>query len=486
MTSRAKDLLMGKSSSKFLWLALAAVAVSFFPYFANAFFNEPSMDDYRYAVNYLSNDFWYLQGHMYKYWCGRYAATVLLYLGPLSFHSFVAYKLAAVLLFFAVIWSVYFAVWPQLGFLSPLRRHLAILMGTAIWLSCFPSMSQGFYWFSGAYTYMPAIVLMNVLLGLLFRLRRFRIDDPRWDSRATWIETLFVLGGVVIVAVTMGLNEVIAIYALGLLFVVNVAVWLRRGRPDWSLVAVSVAALVFALVSYFAPGNAVRSAGYDKARDVALTLWKSPAYLVWFSQYFLSLPLIVALIASITPLVRRTHRFPQWSHGAVARWTVLGLIVIFTLATFTLGVWATGVRPARRALNVLHYYEFGLLALVWCQWVLAYPDFWSRLRARLPVADSALLVVAAMTLFLSGNTREAWVDLLYRGPAYQKEMAERYARIAAGGDVMVDPIAVKPKTLFFEDITEVPTTWQSEYMAKYFGVSSVRLSGKDPNHPLRE
>jgi hypothetical protein len=469
-----------------LFVALVIVVLSLVPFFANSIFNEPSMDDYRYAANYLSNNYWYLQGHMYKYWSGRYAATVLLYLGPLSFHSFVAYKLAAVLLFFAVILSIYFVVWPQLVCLSPLRRHLAILMGTAIWLSCFPSMSQGFYWFSGAYTYLPAIVLMNVLLGLLFRLRCFRIDDPRWESRATWIETLFVLGGVVIVAVAMGLNEVIAVYALGLLFAVNVAAWGRRGRPDWSLVAVSVAGLVFAFVSYFAPGNAVRSAGYDKASDVALTLWKSPAYLVWFAQYFLSLPLAVALIASITPLLRRTHRFPQWSHGAVARWTVLGLIVIFTLATFSLGVWATGVRPARRALNVLHFYDFALLGIAWCQWVLAYPEFWSRLRRKIPFADATLILVAAISLFFTGNTREAWVDLLHRGPAYRQEMAERYARIKVGGDVVVDPIATKPITLFFEDITEMPTAWQNEYMAKYFGATSIRLSQKDPNHPLRE
>ena len=469
-----------------LWVALAAVVLSFVPYFANSFFNEPSMDDYRYAANYLANDFWYLQGHMYKYWCGRYAATALLYLGPLSFQSFAAYKLAPVVLFVALLWSTYFLLWPQLQFLSSLRRRLVVLLGFAVWLSCLPSISQGFYWFSGAYTYFPAVVLFNVLFGLLFRLRRFRVDDARWESRGAWPETGFVLIGLGLVAAAMGLNEVIAVYGLGLLFVVNIAAWWRRGRPDWSLAVVSLAALGFALLSYFAPGNAIRSAGFDKAKDVVLTLWKSPAYLVWFAQYFLSLPLLLVLATSIRPLTSRVTRFAPCLYGPVARWTVLGLIFVFALATFVLGVWATGVRPARRALNVLHYYEFGLLAVAWCQWVLAYPDFWSRLRARLPVADSALLVVAALALFLSGNAREAWVDLLYRGPAYRQEMAERYARLEAGGDVVVDPIAVKPKTLFFEDITEDPATWQNFEMARFFGVSSIRLSRPDPNHPLRE
>ena len=45
---------------------------------------------------------------------------------------------------------------------------------------------------------------------------------------------------------------------------------------------------------------------------------------------------------------------------------------------------------------------------------------------------------------------------------------------------------MKPKTLFFEDITEDPKTWQNVEMARYFGAKSVRLSGPDPNHPLRE
>jgi hypothetical protein len=102
------------------------------------------------------------------------------------------------------------------------------------------------------------------------------------------------------------------------------------------------------------------------------------------------------------------------------------------------------------------------------------------------VADAALLVLAAVTLFLSGNTREAVVDLFYRGPAYRAEMKERYARIGAGGDVVVEPIKIKPKTLFFEDITEDPAIWQNVEMARYFSVPSVRLSRTDPNHPLRE
>jgi len=363
---RAKDSARNRGMN-LLWVALVALVLSLVPYFANTFFNEPSMDDYRYAANYLANNFWYLQGHMYKYWSGRYAATALLYLGPLSFHSFAAYKLAPVLLFLALLWSTYFLLWPQLNFLSSLRRHCIVLLGFALWLSCLPSMAQGFYWFSGAYTYFPAIVLFNVLFGLLFRLRRFRVDDARWESRGAWLETGFVVLGLGLMAAAMGLNEVIAVYGLGLLLVANLAAWWRRGRPDWSLAVVSVAALAFALVSYLAPGNAIRSAGFDKAKDVVLTLWKSPAYLIWFAQYFLSLPLLLALVASIRPLVSRETRFAPCLYGPVARWTVLGLILVFALATFVLGVWATGVRPARRALNVLHYYEFGLLALAWCQ-----------------------------------------------------------------------------------------------------------------------
>ncbi len=475
-----------KMEMRVSWLALGFVFLGLVPYFANALFNEPSMDDYRYAANYLSNEFWYLQGHMYKYWCGRYAATALLYLGPLSFGSFAAYKIAAALLLLLMLGSVYFLVWPQIRFLAPLRRHLVILLGFAIWLSLLPSMAQGFYWFSGAYTYFPAVILFNVLFGLLFRMRRFRADDPQWASRSGGLELLFALVGVGLMAVAMGLNEVIAVYGLGLLFVVNVAAWWWRGRPDWSLAFISVAALAFALVSYLAPGNAIRSSGFDKAKDVVLTAWKSPAYLVWFAQYFLSLPLLLALFAAIRPLVTRVGRFPAWLHGPMARWTVLSLMVGFALATFVLGVWATGVRPARRALNVLHYYEFALLGIAWAQWVLAYPDFWVRLRARIPVADSSLVMVAALTLLLSGNTREAFVDLYYRGPAYRVEMAERYARLAQGGDVVVAPIAVKPKTLFFEDITEDHESWQNFELARFFGATSVRLSEPDPNHPLRE
>ena len=475
-----------RSALPFGRLALGALALTFVPYFASAVFNEPSMDDYRYASNYLSNDFWYLQAHMYKYWCGRYAATALLYLGPLSFGSFLAYKLVPIVLLLFLIWSIYFMLWTQLSFLAPLRRHLVILLASALWLSCLPSISQGIYWFSGAYTYLPAVVLFNVLLGLLFRLRGFLVAAPQWEIRPVWQEVVFVAAGGLLMMVAMGLNEVIAIYALMILFVINAAAWWVRGKPDISLVLISLFALGFALLSYVAPGNAIRAEGYTRSRDVVLTLWKSPAYLVWFAQYFLSLPLLLAAVAVIRPVAARISLFPDWLYGSAARWVVLALILGMSLATFVLGVWATGARPARRALNVLHYYDSALLLIAWFQWVLAYPDFWKRLRSRLPLTDTALLVGGVLLLFVSGNVREAWVDLLHRGPAYHQEMGERYAAIAQGGDVVVPPIVNKPKTLFFEDITEETEIWQNVEMARYFGVKSIRLSERDQNHPLRE
>lgn len=467
-------------------LPLAICLISLFPYLANSFFNEPSMDDYRYAVNYQSADFGHLQSHMYHHWSGRYAATALLYLGPLSFGSFVGYKLASLVLFLGLLGSIYFVLWPQLGFLSALRRHLIVLLGFGIWMACLPTLSQGIYWFSGAYTYLPGVILFNCLLGSLLRLRRFRITDPRWEMRDGGREGLFVVTGLVFMGVTMGLNEIIVLCLLPILFLVLGAAWWRCQKPDPALLVVTLGSLCFVLVSFLAPGNAVRSSHFEKGHDLWLTLRKSPAYVVWFAQYFLSLPLLLALAGSIRPLIRLVSRVPEAIHGPAARGAVGSLALLLPLAVFTLGVWATGVRPARRALNVLHYYEFALLGMAWCQWVLARPDFWGRWRERIRLADGVLWMAAGAALSCSGNNREAWVDLFQRGPAYREEIRERYARVARGGDVVVAPIVHKPKTLFFEDITEDPTIWQNVEMARYFRISSIRLSGKDPSHSLRE
>ena len=137
--------------------------------FALTFFSLPAFDDLFYTSNALTNGFWKAQWIEYFRWGGRYIATSLLSLSPLSFGISSFYYFLPLSLNFALnLFSIHFLVNIFLeNSASQKTKWLVSLALFATILNSIPGLSETIFWFAGALTYTFALSLFLLsLVGL--------------------------------------------------------------------------------------------------------------------------------------------------------------------------------------------------------------------------------------------------------------------------------------------------------------------------------
>jgi len=94
-----------------------------------------------------------------------------------------------------------------------------------------------------------------------------------------------------------------------------------------------------------------------------------------------------------------------------------------------------------------------------------------------------------VAMLLTGNTWKALQDLRGAAPAYSAAMDARYRSLSAAAargeqDAAVEPLPQKPESFIkYFELREDPDYWENWSVAHYFGLNTVRMSGKsDKNH----
>lgn len=120
------------------------------PYVYLCFFANPSADDFVFAHLFQTRNYFQLLKGTYLAWSGRFTSNALIYLNPISFNSFFAYKLMALSMLFFQFFSIYFLL---RQFFTQLKKQ-EIVVYSSILLLCYlhnmPTLAEGFYWYTGA------------------------------------------------------------------------------------------------------------------------------------------------------------------------------------------------------------------------------------------------------------------------------------------------------------------------------------------------
>jgi hypothetical protein len=139
-----------------------------------------------------------------------------------------------------------------------------------------------------------------------------------------------------------------------------------------------------------------------------------------------------------------------------------------------------GVKPPKRAMNVICFLYMVWASLIFVQFVCAHPErmreLFSVVTQRAPAP--ALAMIFGAVLMLSGNLRVVWSDLLFEAATYHEEALRREELLEHSKelDVVVRPYSVQPDSLVFDDVTEDADDWRNVSVAQYYGVKSVRLA----------
>lgn len=444
-------------------LSLAAVLGLFL---AACWFAHPTADDFIYAAN-AQSGWWGAWLREYAGWNGRYASNALVLATPLRF-GLAAYRAAvagAILTIPLATWVLVRAWRPTIAARDALTCVLAF---SALYLSHVPSIGEAVYWYTSAATYQLWIVPAAIYAWLI----RSAVRGRR----------LALVPAALMLVVIAGFNEV----AMLILAVLH-ALWLwtatRDEDADRTMPALMLAAIVVGgLLVLLAPGNAVRQSEYVGVRhELGRSLfWTLLQTLRFGATWVASGPLLLATVLFVSTIGRWRE-----SQGAAVRsqrwWPALavGMLILIPAATFP-AYWETGTLGQHRTVDVAYFVFLVLWFVAAGLWADGASPAARTLREfgeawRLPLAAAFVAGVA-----FTANGYEVGSDLASRRLArFDAELTERYAQLDAcrrrqAPLCEVPPLADKPESFAFTDVSPNPSNFVNAAYARYFHAPAVQ------------
>ena len=402
-------------------------------------------------------------------------------------------------------------------------------------VQCMPTREarvQGFFWYNGAVYYMGLYGLALFYVGLLLLLYTgFEASRKKSLVIITVVASLlgFLLGGANYLT---ALSIVLVSILISELF--SVKCFVAKKSADSSLnttlclkhsiylVIPTLCSVIGLLVSMLAPGNSVRSTtlgGLSPIKAILVSFLYSLRYII---DEWMTWPVLL-MLAAIAPVCwvlagdvlrkdcgssgtsnKGTNTLCSFSHPVIA--VILGLGVMS--ANITAPLYATGNIEAGRiqaifwaqSLLIIVLLEFYLIG--WMRSVLvkaretsndvesggAFVQEGSETIGMSSVSIKYIASCAALFIFGSALCVQANPDYytftsalqdLRSGAAVQfaAEQKERLIVLqdASVEDAVLSELSVNPDLLFFSDITEDPSEWTNDAMARYYGKRSVMM-----------
>ncbi len=453
--------------------AFAAHGLIFALAFALFAFAQPLADDFCTAASGadLRDYLW----QMYASWSGRWASLAIEHITLANFDPTRVYPFALGALAVGQLGCLYAFVRAFLGGRAPARLGAGLTASLfALYWSLHPSLGQTYYWFTGAVEYQLSFSMALLLVALLLSAPGASGGGLRWGLRA---------GAIVALALLLpGMHELLGLM-LCVLLPLGALLSRRLGLGDRKLWALAAACSLagFAWVA-FTPGYAVRRASFPDSYNLPLALWLTPWQIVKAStRWVCDAKLLTATVLFAThPGVRALQ--PAWIGRAPRLWkpVTLGAWAALLAIGFGVPTFVTGQEIPNRVLGGVYL----VFLLGWFVTVFVFTRGAGQGTA-VPEPPRAVvswaLLLFALCLATTGNTRTAIYDLVHRAGPWSRALEQRYASLRKAAadhvpDVVVPHAPTRPGTFFHgpADITAQPTDWKNRCQANFFGVATLR------------
>jgi hypothetical protein len=419
-------------------------------------FSHPHTDDFSYNQFLQDRGYWNASVYVFTHNGGRFLATALLFLSPLSKHQIGAYPLLTATLFTAFIGSIFL-----FSLVSGGKKNAVIFASFLLlcYLSFLPNLHELIYWLAGAATYLSAATLFLTLSSL-----HLLLVQPKYEHQ----KLLWLLAALNTICIC-GCSEA------GLLLAVIPTFlhifWLRLQKLSARKAAIpGVCWLTAALFVLLAPGSMHRHSETPFSGNLLLAIAGGAyATVIWLLQW--ALPLLgtsIAYAAYIAPRLRNRSQ-PLSAHLSARKVLLAGLL--FFAVCQLIAVWMSGSMPEPRFENILFLFVLLCDLLAVQLWVN------QRAEASPTYRKKALIPLALAFLIMPQHFSQAFNDL-FSGAAVQfdQQNKERYAFLTQSGDsiVKVPAIAAHPDLLYtpaaacdsVPDKKDVPRLAMAEYFGK--------------------
>lgn len=441
------------------------------PYFILSYYVTPAADDFSYAHVGRSGIF-KVQQRYYRTWTGRYTTT-LIQTTPTILGNYIKtykyYPFALLTLTFLSLWMFFSALFRRRIFVF--SAILPTLFAMTLYINSMPSVMEGFYWLSGAYTYQFPMCIGFFVLSLLF------LPQPKKNMSRIFQYSLILIMSFL----TVGCSEIVAYIFICLLFLGCFATFFSNSPRAWSWrIAFFVACIGF-LIVVNAPGNVARSACFPNKHNLGLSLELAFFRMVFLLKNSLLSPLLWSgSLLSFPFLGIISRRYSLETLSLKLKGLIFSYLFLVFLGSVFIPCWAMGSELPLRTANPQWFF---LLGLIFSSLLLVYPHiskkywFFKRKSPRFLLVS----IICIFSLGGTGNFPNAFADLSI-AHEYKKQWEKRYTIIEKAHEINAMKICLPPinypydpQTIAYYDITLNPKHFTNGALATYFGLEGVVL-----------
>jgi len=437
-------------------------------------------------------------GHAYSdwmNWMGYFTSTFLMAFPPSVFGEF-AYKFSTIILlgaFCSSVWYLFRMIFVKAIGADKYNTNSVVFVTLIGIIQCMPidAVKESFFWYCGAANYILISSLSMWEIGLLISL----YTDVKRDGKKHWFKKIITIVFAFLIGGGNHLTALNAVLLTVLMWIVFLIGKQLNRKEVHAMIPPSLGLLVGFLLNVLAPGNATRVAITEGLSPVKAVLISLFYYFKLCMNEWLTWPIIIMLVF-LVPLFLRVLRKTdfQFRYPLVVVFVGYGL----TSAMMTPSLFALNNLDAGR-LQALVYIMF-ILTLVLSE---AYVIGWVVKRFSFThnkAEDSKdnygknelmmILFVLLFTLLASGLTlipepdyfisTEAAIEVV-SGDAgqYSAELDRRYEMYISGDkDIVVEPLSVYPKLIYFSDMVGENEEWISRAICRYYDLTSLKIKEK--------
>lgn len=422
-----------------------------------AFFNYPAADDFSYAINPESLNFFQIHVDKYLNWTSRYFATSVLISSPIAY-GMTSYFWVYPLVFTGLFYFSIKKLLDSLKLNTPYSNHLLSLSLLSVYVLLIPSLTENFYWLAGSVTYfVPSIAFLWMIAASIDLYRNNKNKELYFLLTA-----LFIIGGCV---------EILVGFAALYLFAINLYYYFQNKRIHKKLCLSMIFSGVIMLFIVLSPGNSNREEIIGTSMSLGEVLFFSLRKVATVSMRYLLIAFILFLG------INKLFNIKALLHKGFHAIFLLGAMFLFIFAGTFITIYSLNIQPPPRVENVLVFTGMIFTFLIA-----------NQLNSRFEIKNSYLIpsvilaFIVQFTIPLSPFHEKSNLNLMYSDLftakvfKYKREVTERENLLKnCEPDCIIPPIENKPMSIFFKDFSTDPGYFINISQAKYYGLKTIRV-----------
>ncbi len=443
-------------------------------------YNNPATDDYFFAVRDTETSFWESQLYYFLNHSGRFFATAIVRLNPLTYQSFIGYKiysLCFMLSFIGAAWLLIYQLFKDYFSTTKLLALLAILV--CVYLIQMPNISQGIYWFTGYMTFQ-----VPNLMFLLFWVCISMFHNSQSRKR----DVVYLVVAALLAIAIIGSNEMTLIMLMSSLLLYLISFWQKEKPKRNYLLVLFIVCLIISLIVVLAPGNYIRM---EKERSSVSFIEAALGAIVFTGVGLYKWGIVLLVMSLIYTFLWGIPVSEKVKNSSIFKLPFLLLIVWFfsTIALMNfVYTWSAGERAVTRVENVIYFF----FVVGWV-YILQYiinkhlaGEKGERLLSFTIVPKTAFAIFFLLLTDVNNNISTAYLDLLSgRAEQFDDELKARYSYLKSDAcyNCAIDPISTLPKSLYIHHmlpVEELDEMGIRGAFVDYWGKNSVTLNGPTP------